>query len=145
MQYAVGDRDWVINMYYVLYAKPATLPVYAISSASMPYMVNGYAMCRQSCMDLEADYRPGITFLVVQKRHHTRLFCSDSRDQSGRSGNVPAGKRHHIRLFCSDTRDQSGRPGNVPAGTEHVVRNRVGISQFQILPWAYMAHTFAKV
>ena len=121
-------------------------------------------------MDLEADYRPGITFLVVQKRHHTRLFCSDSRDQSGRSGNVPAGKRHHNRLFCSDTwdqsgrsgnvpagkrhhthlfssdsRDQSGRPGNVPAGTEHLVRNRVGISQFQKLPWAYMAHTFAKV
>jgi len=46
---------------------------------------------RQACIELEDDYRPGITFLIVQKRHHTRLFCSDSRDQSGRSGNVPAG------------------------------------------------------
>jgi eukaryotic translation initiation factor 2C len=43
-------------------------------------------------MELEEDYRPGITFLVVQKRHHTRLFCADPRDQSGRSGNVPAGQ-----------------------------------------------------
>jgi len=32
-------------------------------------------------MDLERDYQPGITFIVVQKRHHTRLFCADRRDQ----------------------------------------------------------------
>ena len=34
---------------------------------------------------------PGITLIAVQKRHHTRLFCMDKRDQSGRAGNVPAG------------------------------------------------------
>ena len=34
---------------------------------------------------------PGITLIAVQKRHHTRLFCTDKRDQSGRAGNVPAG------------------------------------------------------
>lgn len=45
----------------------------------------------QACMDLERDYQPGITFIVVQKRHHTRLFCADRRDQVGRSGNIPAG------------------------------------------------------
>lgn len=33
----------------------------------------------------------GITFIVVQKRHHTRLFCSDKKEQSGKSGNIPAG------------------------------------------------------
>ena len=32
-------------------------------------------------MDLERDYQPGITFIVVQKRHHTRLFCADHWDQ----------------------------------------------------------------
>ncbi|UYV68163.1 AGO1 [Cordylochernes scorpioides] len=26
---------------------------------------------REACMKLEADYKPGITFIVVQKRHHT--------------------------------------------------------------------------
>jgi eukaryotic translation initiation factor 2C len=46
---------------------------------------------RQACIELEEGYRPGITFIIVQKRHHTRLFCSDSKDQSGRAGNVPAG------------------------------------------------------
>jgi len=46
---------------------------------------------REACMKLEADYQPGITFIVVQKRHHTRLFCADRKDQIGRSGNIPAG------------------------------------------------------
>ena len=46
---------------------------------------------REACIKLEADYKPGITFIVVQKRHHTRLFCADKKEQSGRSGNIPAG------------------------------------------------------
>lgn len=46
---------------------------------------------REACLKLEIDYRPGITFIVVQKRHHTRLFCADKKEQSGKSGNIPAG------------------------------------------------------
>ena len=34
-----------------------------------------------ACKRLEDGYRPGITFVVVQKRHHTRLFCSNREDQ----------------------------------------------------------------
>ena len=44
-------------------------------------------------MDLERDYQPGITFIVVQKRHHTRLFCADRRDQ------VIVGSSHSGRLY----------------------------------------------
>jgi eukaryotic translation initiation factor 2C len=46
---------------------------------------------REACIKLESDYRPGITYIVVQKRHHTRLFCSDRKDMVGKSGNIPAG------------------------------------------------------
>jgi len=46
---------------------------------------------REACIKLEADYKPGITYIAVQKRHHTRLFCSDKKEQSGKSGNIPAG------------------------------------------------------
>ncbi len=38
---------------------------------------------REACMKLEMGYQPGITFIVVQKRHHTRLFCADKKDQVG--------------------------------------------------------------
>lgn len=46
---------------------------------------------QKACMDLPGNYRPGITLVVVQKRHHARLFCADRRDQTGRAGNVPPG------------------------------------------------------
>ena len=34
---------------------------------------------REACVRLEVGYQPGITFVVVQKRHHTRLFCADKK------------------------------------------------------------------
>ncbi|CAH1128332.1 unnamed protein product [Ceutorhynchus assimilis] len=47
---------------------------------------------RAGCKKLQADgYEPKITFLVVQKRHHTRLFPKNQRDSDDRNFNVPAG------------------------------------------------------
>lgn len=39
------------------------------------------ASIRLACRKLEDGYQPGISFIVVQKRHHTRLFCADDRDK----------------------------------------------------------------
>ena len=36
---------------------------------------------REACLMLERGYQPGITFIAVQKRHHTRLFAVERRDQ----------------------------------------------------------------
>lgn len=45
---------------------------------------------REACIKLEKDYQPGITFIVVQKRHHTRLFCTDKNERvRPRRGPVP--------------------------------------------------------
>ncbi|KAJ8920698.1 hypothetical protein NQ315_004837 [Exocentrus adspersus] len=47
---------------------------------------------RSACKKLQRDgYEPSITFLVVQKRHHTRLFPTNPRDSEDRNNNVPAG------------------------------------------------------
>lgn len=46
---------------------------------------------RAACTSLEKAYQPGITFIVVQKRHHTRLFPVNERDGVGRNKNVPPG------------------------------------------------------
>lgn len=35
---------------------------------------------REACIMLERGYQPGITYIAVQKRHHTRLFCTDKKD-----------------------------------------------------------------
>lgn len=47
----------------------------------------------QACASLEPNYQPPVTFVVVQKRHHTRLFASNHQDKSSvdRSGNILPG------------------------------------------------------
>ena len=34
-----------------------------------------------ACSSLSKNYRPGITMIIVQKRHHTRLFPVNDRDR----------------------------------------------------------------
>merc|ERR1712071_747874 len=46
---------------------------------------------RKACARLSPEYRPPITFVVVQKRHHTRLFPENPADEIGRGKNVPPG------------------------------------------------------
>ncbi|CAI9778877.1 unnamed protein product [Fraxinus pennsylvanica] len=48
---------------------------------------------RKACASLEPNYQPPVTFIVVQKRHHTRLFANNHRDKRGidKSGNILPG------------------------------------------------------
>ena len=46
---------------------------------------------QEACMMLEKGFQPGITFVIVQKRHHVRLFPADRRDACGKPGNIPPG------------------------------------------------------
>ncbi|GLT28951.1 hypothetical protein SLA2020_038510 [Shorea laevis] len=48
---------------------------------------------RKACASLEPGYQPPVTFIVVQKRHHTRLFPSNHNDRSSidKSGNILPG------------------------------------------------------
>lgn len=46
---------------------------------------------RSACASLQKDYEPKVTFLVVQKRHHTRFFPTCREDEDGKNKNVPAG------------------------------------------------------
>ncbi|CAD7697012.1 unnamed protein product [Ostreobium quekettii] len=50
-----------------------------------------YSGIRKACLELDdGTYNPAITFIVVQKRHHTRLF-PESDSEADNSGNVNAG------------------------------------------------------
>ncbi|XP_052183641.1 protein argonaute 1 [Diospyros lotus] len=48
---------------------------------------------REACNSLEPNYQPPVTFVVVQKRHHTRLFANNHADRNAvdRSGNILPG------------------------------------------------------
>lgn len=45
---------------------------------------------KAACRDIDPHYAPTITFILVQKRHHTRFFVVSAQD-GDRSGNIPAG------------------------------------------------------
>ena len=69
---------------------------------------------RKACASLEPDYQPPVTFVVVQKRHHTRLFASNHNDNrsTDRSGNILPGK------FVNDFVQRKLR--SLPAVNEYV-------------------------
>lgn len=48
---------------------------------------------RKACASLEERYLPPVTFVVVQKRHHTRLFPAQhgNRETTDKSGNIQPG------------------------------------------------------
>ncbi len=48
---------------------------------------------RTACLILmlSGDTDPPITYIVVQKRHHTRFFCRNPRDTVGKARNIPPG------------------------------------------------------
>ena len=86
--------------------KPHRIIIYrdGVSEGQLMYVLqHELTAIREACIMLEPEYKPGITFIVVQKRHHTRLFCSDKKEQSGKSGNIPAGTTVDIgitTMFC---------------------------------------------
>ncbi|VAH28018.1 unnamed protein product [Triticum turgidum subsp. durum] len=46
---------------------------------------------RKACASLQEDYQPPVTFVVVQKRHHTRLFPEVHGKETDKSGNILPG------------------------------------------------------
>ncbi|KAA3674012.1 eukaryotic translation initiation factor 2C, partial [Paragonimus westermani] len=87
-------RDLLLQFYRSTRFKPTRIIYYrdGVSEGQFLNVLNHELRAiREACVKLELGYQPGITFIVVQKRHHTRLFCADKKDQMGKSGNIPAG------------------------------------------------------
>ncbi|XP_077508736.1 protein argonaute-2-like [Amblyomma americanum] len=55
--------------------------------------MKGVSAIRLACKELSPNetYEPAITFIVVQKRHHTRFMPANDRDGVGKCRNVPPG------------------------------------------------------
>ncbi|XP_033109683.1 protein argonaute-2-like isoform X1 [Anneissia japonica] len=87
-------RDLLMQFYKSTRFKPTRIIMYrdGVSEGQFLHVLNfELRALREACMSLEIGYQPGITLIVVQKRHHTRLFCADKREQTGKSFNIPPG------------------------------------------------------
>jgi len=146
-------REALINFFKQTGFKPHRIVMYrdGVSEGQFGAVLAAELVAmRQACMQLEEDYKPGITFIVVQKRHHTRLFCSDTREQSGRAGNVPAGTTvdagithptEHDFYLCSHQGIQgTSRPSYYRCLWDD---NQLSADQLQNLTYQ-LCHTYAR-
>lgn len=87
-------QELLVDFYKATRFKPIRIIMYrdGLSESQFePTMQYELRAIRKACITLEEDYQPKITFIAVQKRHHTRLFCRNVDDRNGKSGNIPAG------------------------------------------------------
>ena len=54
---------------------------------------------REACQTVSPGYKPAISFVVVQKRHHTRLFPTNPRDEVCIIINVQYNRSKKIKDF----------------------------------------------
>ncbi|XP_015577594.1 protein argonaute 5 isoform X2 [Ricinus communis] len=104
---------------------------------------------RKACASLEEGYLPPVTFVVVQKRHHTRLFPVD-RGQTDRSGNILPGtvidtKICHQREFDFYLNSHAGIQGTSRPTHYHVLydENHFTADNLQVLT-NNLCYTFAR-
>ena len=55
-------------------------------------LIHELSAIQGACLELQEEYTPAITFIVVQKRHHARLFAVNPKDRIGTNKNIPAGR-----------------------------------------------------
>uniref|UniRef100_A0A915IL06 Uncharacterized protein n=1 Tax=Romanomermis culicivorax TaxID=13658 RepID=A0A915IL06_ROMCU len=87
-------RDRLVSFFTESKVKPERILVYRDGVAEGQFqevLREELRGIREACLTLSQEYRPKVTFIVVQKRHHTRLFPVNSKDSSGKSRNVPPG------------------------------------------------------
>ncbi|XP_055995374.1 protein argonaute-2-like isoform X7 [Ostrea edulis] len=146
-------RELLIHFYKATRFKPTRIIFYrdGVSEGQFQQVLqHELRAVREACMKLELGYQPGITFIVVQKRHHTRLFCADRKDQIGRSGNIPAGTTVDVGIthptefdfyLCS----HAGIQGTSRPSHYHVLwdDNRFNADELQTLTYQ-LCHTYVR-
>lgn len=105
---------------------------------------------RKACLEVRSDYTPGMTFIVVQKRHHVRFMPAANDRGHGKTGNVHAGtiidsKIINPAIFDFYLCSQQGIQGTSRAAHYHVVHDDVHHTQDEIYKICYyLCHTYSR-
>ncbi|CAN7977088.1 unnamed protein product, partial [Ixodes persulcatus] len=107
---------------------------------------------RDACLSLQPDgsFKPPVTFIVVQKRHHTRFMPTNYRDGVGKARNVPPGTTvdtvvtHPVDFdffLCS----HYGIQGTSKPAHYYVVHDDYNFSSDDLQKLSYyLCHTYAR-
>ncbi|KAF0909918.1 hypothetical protein E2562_001182 [Oryza meyeriana var. granulata] len=105
---------------------------------------------RKACASLQQGYLPPVTFVVVQKRHHTRLFPENHQDLVDRSGNILPGtvvdtKICHPSEFDFYLCSHSGIKGTSRPTHYHVLFDENGFKADTLQTLTYnLCYTYAR-
>lgn len=98
----------------------------------------------------QPSWKPKITLVIVQKRHHTRIRPQNPADGQGRMCNVPAGTTcdttiTHPRDFDYFLASHEGIQGTTKPAHYYVIRDDKGFSPDELYNITYfLCHTYAK-
>uniref|UniRef100_A0AC35TKG3 Protein argonaute-2 n=1 Tax=Rhabditophanes sp. KR3021 TaxID=114890 RepID=A0AC35TKG3_9BILA len=146
-------RELLIQFYKNTRFKPTRIVMYrdGVSEGQfLNVLQHELRAIREACMTLERGYQPGITFIAVQKRHHTRLFACDKKDQVGKAQNIPPGTTVDVGIthptefdffLCS----HAGIQGTSRPSHYHVLwdDNNLRADELQQLTYQ-MCHTYVR-
>ncbi|ETP24233.1 hypothetical protein F441_02729, partial [Phytophthora nicotianae CJ01A1] len=149
-------KDMVVELMKQFYrqtrGKPDRIVFYRDGvSEGQFHMVLNYEVTaiREACQTLEVGYLPPITFVIVQKRHNTRLFPDTPRD-ADRSGNVKAGTVVDTAICHPIENDfylmsHAGLQGTSRPTHYHVLLNEIGFTADELQTLTYkLCYTFAR-
>ncbi|CAM0875451.1 unnamed protein product [Alopecurus aequalis] len=148
-------RELLISFYKSTRCKPSRIIFYrdGVSEGQFSQVLL-YEMdaIRKACATLQDGYLPPVTFVVVQKRHHTRLFPENhgARDSTDRSGNILPGtvvdtKICHPTEFDFYLCSHAGIQGTSRPAHYHVLldENRFSADALQTLTYN-LCYTYAR-
>ncbi|KAG8387567.1 hypothetical protein BUALT_Bualt02G0034800 [Buddleja alternifolia] len=89
-------RELLMSFYKTARTKPHRIIFYRDGVSEGQFnqvLLHEMDAIRKACVSLEENYLPTVTFVVVQKRHHTRLFPANhgDRNSTDKSGNILPG------------------------------------------------------
>jgi eukaryotic translation initiation factor 2C len=146
-------RELLIQFYRNTRFKPTRIVLYRDGVSEGQFinvLQHELRAMREACMMLERGYQPGITFIAVQKRHHTRLFAVDKKDQVGKAFNIPPGTTVDVGIthptefdfyLCS----HAGIQGTSRPSHYHVLWDDNSLSADELQQLTYqMCHTYVR-
>ena len=106
---------------------------------------------KEACRAVSNDdgYNPQVTFVIVQKRHMTRLFAADAKDTDA-SGNVRAGTVvdrtiTHPSEYDFFLQSHAGIQGTTKPSHYHVIWDEIGIPPDTLQQFSYsLCHLYAR-
>ena len=97
---------------------------------------------KKACSAIQSNYAPKLTYIVCTKRHNTRFFAVNDRDNEGRSGNLPAGTvvdKDVVHPFAFEfyLQSQAGLVGTARPSKNVVLMDENGFSSDDMQQLAY--------